>query len=72
VIGARIIGVCDAFDAMTQDRPYHASSTSEEAIVELRRCAGSQFDPWVVALFGEVLEHGIPPRAPVESLLAGA
>jgi two-component system cell cycle response regulator len=60
-IGCRIIGVCDAFDAMTQDRPYRASLTSEEAIAELRRCAGSQFDPSIVTLFCEVLEQGMPP-----------
>ncbi len=69
-IGSRIIGVCDAFGAMTQDRSYRASLTSKEAMAELRRCAGRQFDPLVVALFCEVLEHGIPPRAPAQGLLA--
>jgi diguanylate cyclase (GGDEF)-like protein len=69
-IGCRIICVCDAFSAMTQDRPYRASLTSEEAIAELRRCAGSQFDPSIVALFCEVLECGTPPHAPVEDRLA--
>jgi diguanylate cyclase (GGDEF)-like protein len=47
-IGARIIAVCDAFDAMTSDRPYRAATTVEAALTELARCAGSQFDPAVV------------------------
>jgi diguanylate cyclase (GGDEF)-like protein len=50
-IGARIICVCDAFDAMTSDRPYRVAMTPEDALAELRRCAGSQFDPAVVAAF---------------------
>jgi HD-GYP domain-containing protein (c-di-GMP phosphodiesterase class II) len=45
---ARIVCCCDAFSAMTTDRPYRAARTSEEALVELRRCAGTQFDPRVV------------------------
>ncbi len=45
---ARIVCCCDAFSAMTTDRPYRSARTSEEALVELRRCAGTQFDPRVV------------------------
>lgn len=45
---ARIVCCCDAFSAMTTDRPYRAARSSEEAVVELRRCAGSQFDARVV------------------------
>ena len=37
--------VCDAFDAMTSDRPYRAARSADEALAELRRCAGTQFDP---------------------------
>jgi two-component system, cell cycle response regulator len=48
---ARIIAVCDAFDAMTSARPYRAAFSEEEALGELRRCSGTQFDPDVVAAF---------------------
>jgi diguanylate cyclase (GGDEF)-like protein len=47
-LGARIIAACDAFDAMTNERPYREAMLIGEAMVELRRCAGSQFDPRVV------------------------
>lgn len=50
-IEARIVGVADAFDAMTSSRPYRDSMTAEEAVAELRRSAGAQFDPEVVAAF---------------------
>jgi two-component system cell cycle response regulator len=50
-MGARIIAVSDAFDAMTTDRPYRAGMPSADALDELRRCAGTQFDPAVVAAF---------------------
>ncbi len=45
---ARIVCCCDAWSAMTTDRPYRAALTTEAAIVELRACSGSQFDPRVV------------------------
>jgi diguanylate cyclase (GGDEF)-like protein/putative nucleotidyltransferase with HDIG domain len=47
-LGARVIGACDAFMAMISDRPYRAAMPPEEAIDELRACAGTQFDPAVV------------------------
>ncbi len=50
-LGARIIFVCDAFDAMLADRPYSAGLGFEPALAELEHCAGSQFDPRVVAAF---------------------
>ncbi len=50
-LGARVIFVCDAFDAMTADRPYQAAMTPADALAELRRCAGTQFDPDVVEAF---------------------
>ncbi|HEY6055723.1 MAG TPA: HD-GYP domain-containing protein, partial [Gaiellaceae bacterium] len=50
-LGARIIFVADAYDAMTSDRVYRGSLSREEAIAELERCAGSQFDPAIVGIF---------------------
>jgi HD-GYP domain-containing protein (c-di-GMP phosphodiesterase class II) len=46
---ARIVCACDAFSAMTTDRPYRKARTPEEAVTEMQRCAGTQFDPLVVA-----------------------
>ena len=68
-IGARIIDVCDAFDAMTSDRPYRVAMTPEDALAELRRCAGSQFDPAVVAAFEATLrapELGVGETRPAQ------
>ncbi|RLB52813.1 MAG: hypothetical protein DRI34_14225, partial [Deltaproteobacteria bacterium] len=48
---ARILAVADTYDAMTSDRPYRAALSHEIAVAELRRCAGSQFDPRIVAVF---------------------
>ncbi len=56
-LGARIIAVCDAFHAMTSDRPYRDAMPRHEALAELGRCAGTQFDPDVVrALLDELGE----------------
>ncbi len=53
-IGARIVSVCDAFDAMTTDRSYRSAVSAEAALQELQDCAGTQFDPDVVAAFARV------------------
>jgi len=54
-LGSRIVAVCDAYDAMTSGRPYAAARTPHEALDELRRCAGTQFDPAVVETFRAVV-----------------
>ena len=54
-LGARILGVADAYEAMTSDRVYRPALTAEAAREELRGCAGSQFDPRVVDAFLELL-----------------
>ena len=54
-LGARIIFVTDAYDAMTSDRIYRPRRSSEAALAELERCAGTQFDPGIVAAFAEEL-----------------
>jgi HD-GYP domain-containing protein (c-di-GMP phosphodiesterase class II) len=55
-LGARIVLVCDAFDAMVSDRPYRPAMTTAEAREELVRGAGSQFDERVVAALLQVLD----------------
>ena len=50
-LGARIVAVADAFDAMTSARPYAVARSAEAALQELHRCAGAQFDPAVVDAF---------------------
>lgn len=54
-IGARILAVADAWDALTSDRPYREGQPAFVALEEIRRCTGSQFDERVVAAFVEVL-----------------
>jgi putative two-component system response regulator len=63
-LGARIVSLADAFDAIVRGRPYRAPRSAEEAFDELRRHAGKQFDPGLVPLFIEEagrLEMGIAP-----------
>jgi diguanylate cyclase (GGDEF)-like protein len=63
-ICSRIIAVVDAYDAMTTDRPYQQAMSSEDAVAELDRCAGTQFDAAVVTAFTSVLaESSLPARA---------
>lgn len=55
-VTARILAVADAYAAMTTDRPYRAAMSTDEAVAEMRRAAGTQFDPQVVEAFVGVLE----------------
>ena len=54
---ARVIALADSFDAMTSSRPYRCALTQAEAIEEIRRCAGTQFDPNISAKFLEYLKR---------------
>lgn len=69
-LAARVVFVCSAFQDMTTQRPYRAALTSQQALRELERCAGTQFDPAVVAAFvgafsdradahDDVIGHGV-------------
>jgi len=51
----RILAIADSYDAMTNDRPYRKAINKQEAIAELRRCAGTQFDPQLVERFIELV-----------------
>lgn len=62
-LGSRIIAVCDAFDAITSDRPYCEKMSPEAALEEIRRCAGTQFDPVVVEAFSAASAKGAWLRA---------
>ncbi|HRX21272.1 MAG TPA: HD-GYP domain-containing protein, partial [Syntrophomonadaceae bacterium] len=53
----RILSVADAYDAMTSNRPYRQALSKEEAVAELKRCSGIQFDPFVLEQFIEMLEE---------------
>jgi HD-GYP domain-containing protein (c-di-GMP phosphodiesterase class II) len=55
-LGSRLISVADAYDALTTDRPYRTARIRNEALLELHRCSGTQFDPEVLNAFSAVLE----------------
>lgn len=55
---ARVLTVADAFEAMVADRPYRRGRSEQEAMLELRRCAGTQFDPRIVEAFEAALNTG--------------
>ena len=64
-LGSRIVTVCDAYHAMTSDRAYRRGMAPDEALAEVRRCAGKQFDPRVVDAFCNVVQAGRhEPRTP--------
>jgi diguanylate cyclase (GGDEF)-like protein/PAS domain S-box-containing protein len=58
-IECRILTIVDAFDAMTSERPYSRGRSAAEALAELERCAGTQFDPVLVAKFVELVRSGV-------------
>jgi hypothetical protein len=63
-LGARIVAIADAYDSMTSDRPYKRAIGHEAAIRELRRHAGTQFDPALVRLFCELFSFSAPAPDP--------
>ncbi len=67
-LGARVIAVADAFDAMTSNRPYRAALVLSEAVKEVQRGAGTQFDPDVVEVFLQVLQSSGILQATGEAL----
>jgi HD-GYP domain-containing protein (c-di-GMP phosphodiesterase class II) len=66
-IESRIVSVCDAYSAMTSNRPYRPALPIADALAELRRCAGTQFDPQLVRVLGRIAD---PLARPTSSRLA--
>jgi diguanylate cyclase (GGDEF)-like protein/putative nucleotidyltransferase with HDIG domain len=54
---ARILNVCDSVEAMASDRPYHKGLSPDEVIAEVKRCAGTQFDPIIAEMFVRIVER---------------
>jgi HD-GYP domain-containing protein (c-di-GMP phosphodiesterase class II) len=69
-LASRIVFVCDAYNAMTTDRPYRKAMPKEEAVAELLGNAGTQFDPAIVAALVQVVEQGEPEPRPVDDVRA--
>lgn len=67
-IESRIVSTCDAFNAMTTTRSYRKAMDLDEALEELTRCSGTQFDPQVVDALLEVIESDAAARATIETL----
>jgi putative nucleotidyltransferase with HDIG domain len=62
-LGARIVAVAEAFDVMVGDQPYRSARTFDDALAEMRRCSGTQFDPMIVTAFFNWCEiHGDPRK----------
>lgn len=66
-IGGRIMSIADVFDALTSDRPYRRALPADEALAELKRGAGKQFDPQLIALFEQVVDQALTDVASLES-----
>jgi diguanylate cyclase (GGDEF)-like protein len=64
-LGARIITICDSFHAMLDERVYKRAMSLQDALSELRRCAGTQFDPQLVEVFCRLVSERTDPRAPL-------
>ena len=62
-VEARVLAIADAFDAMTSDRPYRPALTRDQALAEVERCAGTQFDPRIARVFLELFAESELPQA---------
>jgi diguanylate cyclase (GGDEF)-like protein len=71
-LGARIIAACDAYHSMTSQRAYGEVISNDDALAELRRCAGKQFDPRVVSEICALLDGAGHAREPVEERVPAA
>jgi diguanylate cyclase (GGDEF)-like protein len=71
-LGARIVAVADAYDAMVHDRPYKRAMAHDQAVTELRRHAGTQFDPEIVELFCDLFADHAPQADLAVSAIAAA
>lgn len=67
----RILAVADAFDAMTSSRPYRAALAVDDALDEVARCAGSQFDPVVAQTFLDALAEAVAEPEPLPAAATG-
>jgi HD-GYP domain-containing protein (c-di-GMP phosphodiesterase class II) len=67
-LAARIVFTCDAYNAMTTDRPYRSAISREDALEELASNAGTQFDPDVVAALAKVVQEGEPEARPADDI----
>jgi diguanylate cyclase (GGDEF)-like protein/putative nucleotidyltransferase with HDIG domain len=65
-LGARIIAIADAYDTITSARSYKRARSAEEALVELERCGGAQFDPKLISLFIETIRKFPRPIVEIE------
>lgn len=65
-ISVRIVQVADAYDAMTSDRPYEGALTADAAVAEIRRCAGTQFDPEIAGALANLLAIGLEEDAMID------
>jgi diguanylate cyclase (GGDEF)-like protein len=71
-LGARIVAIADAYDAMVNDRPYKRAISHAQAVAELRRHAGTQFDPELVELFCDLYaDHAPEPDGTILAMAAG-
>lgn len=70
-LGARIIAVADAYDALTSQRPYKGALEEEAALAEMEICAGTQFDPQVVKVLVRVVRGRARPRSGLDLAAAG-
>jgi HD-GYP domain-containing protein (c-di-GMP phosphodiesterase class II) len=69
-LASRIVFACDAYNAMTTDRPYRKALDRDAALTEMRANAGTQFDPRVIDALVQVVERGEPALAPSEDVRA--